>query len=150
MSCARKLALLYYLIFSQNSEVSSLSLLFTYLPLFFLLRHLPLFRVCASVVPCLFRIGLTRSICSCFSLPLFTWWRKQCIALFLCVILCNLCRAIPLDTPHKFFSSGGSVLKLGIFSCNFSRVALTFWKLFTTLFFLIFLTLYRLGAYLLT
>ena len=139
--------------FSQNSEVSSRSLLFTYLPLFSLLCQLPLFRVCASVVPCLFRIGLTRSISAVFPyLCSFGGGNrvKQCIALILCVILCNLCRVIPLDTPHKFFSSGGSVLKLGIFPCKFYRVALTFWKLFTTLFFLIFLTLYRLGAYLLT
>ena len=108
--------------FSQNSEVSSRSLLFTYLPLSFLLRQLPLFRICASVVPCLFRINLTRSISAVF--PYLCSFgggnsAKQCIALFLCVILCNLCRVIPLDTPHNFFSSGGSVLKLGMFPCNF-------------------------------
>ena len=144
MSCASKLALLYYLIFPKTVRFPhdpSFSPTSPFSPFF------------AFVVPCLFCIGLTRSISAVF--PYLCSFgggnsAKQCIALFLCVILCYLCREIPLDTPHKFFSSGGSVLKLGIFPCNFSRVALTFCKLFTTLFFLIFLTLYRVGAYLLT
>ena len=140
--------------FSQNSEISSLPLLFTYLPLSSLLRQLSLSPAGASVVPRLFCLCLTRSGSAVFFLTFahlvaesvhLVWFVWNCVKI-VCMVRC----VIPLGHPIIFLTSGGRVLKLGIFPCNFSRVALTFCKLFTTLFFLIFLTLYRVGAYLLS
>ena len=99
--------------FSQNSETSSLPLLFTYLPLSFLLRQL-------SPSPDSLRFSRIQLSCS---LPLFTWWRNQCVLWVLCVFLCaNVCKLCMTwsrwITPY-FFRSGERVLKFGTSPCNF-------------------------------
>ena len=88
--------------FSQNSEISSLPLLFTYLPLSSLLRQLSLSPAGASVVPRLFCLCLTRSGSAVFFLT-FAHLVAESVR-FVCFV-CNCVKIVlcdPAGSSHNF------------------------------------------------